>query len=196
LHDENIIEKQVLRREEGSLYTCLVAKPLIVPAETGVPTSVALSLIGVPAKWFFIRCTHLLPTSFSAFQMSVARRLNFRSTQRIRGRTKGCPILLLCTFTAEVTLRSSVPAFQRNHRKRLAPFFWNPPGFTCVHPHSLTFAPLARASLITRSAHTHYYSLHYVPLNDAHSVLSMTLRYAHSIRPLRSLLLATLRSTQ
>jgi hypothetical protein len=149
----------------------------------------------VPAKWFFIRCTHLLPTSFSAFQTSVARRLNFRSSKPIGGRTKGCPILLLCTFSPEATLRSSVPGFQRNHRKRLAPFFWNPPGFTYVHPHSFTFAPLARASLTqplslvprsllaplthtTRSTTLH--SMTFTPFSQ----YSLMLR---SVRPLRSL---------
>src|SRR2546423_8983736 len=30
-----------------------------------------------------------------------------------------------CSFIAESATAFHVPAFQRNHRKRLAPFFWN-----------------------------------------------------------------------
>src|SRR2546421_12071865 len=55
----------------------------------------------------------------------AAHRLTFCAIRRIRKRTIGwisqvIVLLLLTVFSA-----FHVPAFQRNHRKRLAPFFWN-----------------------------------------------------------------------
>src|SRR2546421_7204259 len=82
----------------------------------------------------------------------AAHRLTFCAIRRIRKRTIGwisqvIVLLLLTVFSA-----FHVPAFQRNHRKRLAPFFWNALRvqlrrplclltqtlpFTHVHSHSL-----------------------------------------------------------
>jgi hypothetical protein len=77
--------------------------------------------------------------------MSVARRLNFRSTGRIGVRTMGCSMPRHCPFTADLGLRSSVPAFQRNHSKKAGTFFSGTLGSTSrpSHPlHDLPVAPL------------------------------------------------------
>src|SRR5437667_1859025 len=55
----------------------------------------------------------------------AAHRLTFCAIRRIRKRTIGWISQVIVLLLLTVSTAFHVPAFQRNHRKRLAPFFWN-----------------------------------------------------------------------
>jgi hypothetical protein len=131
-------------------------------------------------------CLHL----GSTFQRSVARRDNFRSSKRIRERTKRMSIQVLCTFTPEVTLAFHVPGFQRKHNERLAPFFWNPLAQLTLTPPSLVprsirfaHAPLPRS--LTFTLLIHYVHSMIATLRFTQYV-TLTLHYHAPYAPLRS----------
>src|SRR2546423_11545540 len=67
-----------------------------------------------------------LPDPAEDLRSSLAsRRLTCRAIWRIRRRTIGWISQVIVLLLLKVFSAFHVPAFQRNHRKRLAPFFWN-----------------------------------------------------------------------
>src|SRR2546423_9061162 len=67
-----------------------------------------------------------LPGPAEDLRSSLAsRRLTCRAIWRIRRRTIGWISQVIVLLLLTVSSAFHVPAFQRNHRKRLAPFFWN-----------------------------------------------------------------------
>jgi hypothetical protein len=105
----------------------------------------------------------------TAFQRSVARRLNFRVPRINRGADKELFHPSLCPFTTESVSAFHVPAFQRNHSKKAGTFLsgtlWVQP--CCPLPHYVRHSLAA----LTQYVHSVRYPLvHYVP--------SMSLRCA------------------
>src|SRR2546423_15453261 len=67
-----------------------------------------------------------LPDPAEDLRSSLAsRRLTCRAIWRIRRRTIGWISQVIVLLLLKVFSAFHVPAFQRIHRKRLAPFFWN-----------------------------------------------------------------------
>src|SRR3989440_4922085 len=88
-----------------------------------------------------------LPGPAESLRSSLAaHRLTFCAIRRIRKRTIGWISQVIVLLLLTVSTAFHVPAFQRNHRKRLAPFFlerWRV---------LLTSAPFAHSSLTRRGA--------------------------------------------
>src|SRR5579859_6329143 len=127
----------------------------------------------VPAK----SLSPLVFTYVSAFQVRVARRLTFRSNQRLEGRMIGwfqCTILQIILLFAEVPLRST---FQRSRGiivKRLSPFYLerlcSPNG---SHPSLIAFVHHARCSRYP-SFHSYRRSTHSIRSTAFHSLFTPT----------------------
>ena len=141
-------------------------------------------------KWF-LPVDPTASTSFSAFQTSVARRLNFRCHTANRRADKRAVPSFLCPFTTESVSAFHVPAFQRNHSKKAVTFFsgtlWvqlvlSPSSLTFVTP-SLRSLNVAHASLNNHSVALRSMPFHCVPLNH-HSTTFRSIRSLRSLLPL------------